>query len=168
MNRLAVVCCWAAACSFVLAANTMSAADPQPIQWRIKATAASLPLKKGQKVRARISATIAPGWHLYAFEQQPNGPLPTSISVATGQPFVADGGARESTPKIEYDSNFGLSTSIFEGHATFMLPAKVSRAIPTDSPTLVVDVAFQTCNDRMCLPLTVQHLSAPIQSGNLP
>jgi thiol:disulfide interchange protein DsbD len=168
MKSRALVSRWAVACSLVLSATTMFAADPQPIHWNIKATTAALPLKKAQKVRARISATIAPGWHLYAFEQEPGGPLPTSISLAAGQSFVADGPASESTPKMDYDSNFNLSTSVFEGHAAFTLPVRVSRVIPAGSLRLMVDVAFQTCNDHMCLPLTVKHLSAPIQRGETP
>jgi len=168
MRSLAFASRWAVACSLVFGSATMFAAAPHPIRWSIKATTDSLPLKKGQKVRATISATIAPGWHLYAFEQQTGGPLPTSISLAEGQPFAADGPASESTPKMEYDSNFNLPTNIFEGHTAFKLPAKALHAIPGGSARLMVDVAFQTCNDRMCLPLTVQHLSAPIERGEIP
>lgn len=155
---------WAAACVFILSAPRLFAEDPQPVRWSVTATTARVPLKKGQQVHARITASIAPGWHLYAFEQQPGGPLPTSISVGAGQSFVADGPARESTPKAEFDSNFNLPTSVFEAHATFTLLARVSGPLPKSSSTLMVDVAFQTCNDRMRLPLTVTHLSAPIHA----
>jgi hypothetical protein len=168
MKNLASVSRWTVACFLALSATTMFAADPQPIRWSIKATTATLPLKKGQKVRARITAIIAPGWHLYGFEQQPGGPLPTSVSLGAGQSFVADGSVGESTPKTDYDSNFNMPTSIFEGHATFTLSARASRVVPAGSPRLMVDVAFQTCNDHLCLPLTVQHLSAPIQRGDIP
>jgi Disulphide bond corrector protein DsbC len=138
---------------------------PQPIHWTATATTTSRPLSKGSKVLAKITASIAPGWHLYAFEQQPGGPLPTNLSLAEGQPFATAGPIGESTPKTEFDSNFNLSTSIFEDKAVFTVPARVSGAVSASSPKLMVDVAFQTCNDRMCLPLTVVHLTAPIQTA---
>jgi hypothetical protein len=136
---------------------------PQPIHWTATATTISRPLSKGSKVLAKITASIAPGWHLYAFDQQPGGPLPTNVSLAAGQAFTSAGPIGESTPKTEFDSNFNLSTRIFEDTAVFTVPARVSGAVSASSPKLMIDVAFQTCNDRMCLPLTVVHLVAPVR-----
>jgi hypothetical protein len=151
-----------AAVALLLSVHSLFAADPVPIHWTSTASTVSLPLTKGSKVVAKVTATIAPGWHLYAFEQQPGGPLPTNVSLVTGQQFVPDGKVMESDPKTEYDSNFNLPTSLFEGKAVFTVPAKTVSAVPGAAPRLKIDVAFQTCNDRMCLPLTVVHLTAPI------
>ena len=151
-----------ALCVLLLSVHQLFAADPTPIHWTATATTAALPLNKGSKVLAKITATIAPGWHLYAFEQQPGGPLPTNVSLASGQPFIAAGNAGQSAPKTDFDSNFNMSTSIFEGTAIFTVPARVVEGVPASVPSLVIDVAYQTCNDRMCLPLTVVHLAAPI------
>jgi thiol:disulfide interchange protein DsbD len=142
----------------------MHAADPVPVHWKATATAAAVPLVKGAKVRVRIAATIMPGWHLYAFDQQPGGPLPTNVALASGQPFVSDGTPGESDPKTEFDANFNLPTSIFEGSAVFTIPARASASTAAHASNVKVDVAFQTCNDRFCLPLTVVHLVAPIQA----
>ena len=76
-------------CILLLSGHQLFAADPIPIHWTATATTAALPLSKGAKVTARVTATIAPGWHLYAFEQESGGPLPTSVSVASGQAFAA-------------------------------------------------------------------------------
>ena len=146
----------------LLATSRARAADPVPIHWSATASTATLPLAKGARVVAKVTATIAPGWHLYAFDQQPGGPLPTVISLVAGQPFTADGKVTESDPKMEFDSNFNLPTSLFEGKAQFTVPAKAVAVAPGTVPKLKIDVAFQTCNDRMCLPLTVVHLAAPI------
>lgn len=150
------------AAALLLSTHSLIAADPVPIHWTATASAAALPLAKGSKVVAKVTATIATGWHLYAFEQQPGGPLPTNLSLVAGQPFVADGNVTESDPKTEYDSNFNLPTSLFEDKAVFTVPAKTISAVATSATKLKIDVAFQTCNDRMCLPLTVVHLTAPI------
>ena len=134
----------------LLATSGARAADPVPIHWSATASTATLPLAKGARVVAKVTATIAPGWHLYAFDQQPGGPLPTVISLVAGQPFTADGKVTESDPKMEFDSNFNL-------------PTKAMAVAAGTVPKLKIDVAFQTCNDRMCLPLTVVHLAAPIR-----
>jgi hypothetical protein len=152
-------------CILLFSGHQLFAADPIPIHWTATATTAALPLNKGSKVLAKVTATIAPGWHLYAFEQQTGGPLPTSVSVASGQAFAAAGNVGESAPKTEFDSNFNMSTPIFEGKAIFTVPARVVGAVPARVPSLMIDVAFQTCNDRMCLPLTVVHLAAPIHAS---
>jgi hypothetical protein len=44
----------------------------------------------------------------------------------------------------------------------FTVPAKAVGAVSGAAAKLKIDVAFQTCNDRMCLPLTVVHLTAPV------
>jgi hypothetical protein len=154
-----------AACVLLLSVRQLSAADPTPIHWTATATTAALSLTKGAKVTASVTATIALGWHLYAFEQQPGGPSPTSVSLVPGQPFIAAGNVGESTPKAEFDSNFNMSTSIFEDKAIFTVPARTVGAVPASAARLMIDVAYQTCNDRMCLPLTVEHLAAPIHVG---
>jgi thiol:disulfide interchange protein DsbD len=163
MKLLSTARTLAGVCALFLLAPPMHAADPVPVHWKATATAASVPLAKGAKVRVRIAATIMPGWHLYAFDQQPGGPLPTNVSLASGQPFVSDGAPGESDPKTEFDANFNLPTSIFEGSAVFTIPARASAPITARVAKVQVDVAFQTCNDRFCLPLTVVHLVAPIQ-----
>ena len=165
MKFRAIVTRMPAACALFLSVHLLFAVDPTPIHWTATATTAALPLNKGSRVLATITASIAPGWHLYAFDQQPGGPLPTNVSLVSGQPFAAAGNVGESTPKTEFDSNFNLSTSIFEGKAVFTVPARAVGAMPASSARLMIDVAYQTCNDRMCLPLTVEHLAAPIHVG---
>jgi thiol:disulfide interchange protein DsbD len=151
-----------AAVVLLAGARSLVASDPVPIHWMVTATTAALPLGKGSKVVATVTATIAPGWHLYAFEQQPGGPLPTNLSLVADQFFVADGSVGESAPKTEYDPNFQLPTSLFEDRAVFTVPAKAVGGRSYAGAKIKIDVAFQTCNDRMCLPLTVVHLTAPI------
>ena len=162
MSNQRIVAKWYTVATLLLSAHNLIAADPVPIHWTTTATTATLPLTKGSKVVAKVTATIAPGWHLYAFEQQPGGPLPTNLSLVAGQPFVADGNVGESDPKTEYDSNFNLPTSLFEDKAIFTVPARALASASGAAPKLKIDVAFQTCNDRMCLPLTVVHLAVPI------
>jgi DsbC/DsbD-like thiol-disulfide interchange protein len=143
-----------------------NAADPHPIQWTLTAKAMNLPLRQGSVVQAILRAKILPGWHLYATEQQPGGPTATRINLSPSQPFRLDGAIEsEMPPAITNDPNFNLETRYFEGDASFRIPIKATSRVSAAQEKLTVDVLFQTCNDRMCLPATVVHVSAQTQRG---
>jgi hypothetical protein len=139
------------------------AEDPVPVRWTLTASAADLPLRKGSLVKAVLHASILPGWHLYALEQQPGGPTPTKISVPDHAAFIVSGpiGA-QAMPEVVNDPNFNLETRYFEDRAGFSIPLKAVSAVPSQQPKLAVEVLFQTCNDRMCLPPRLVSVSGHI------
>jgi thiol:disulfide interchange protein DsbD len=141
-----------------------SAETPHPIHWALSATAESrLPLRKGSTLVAHLYATIQPGWHLYALDQEPGGPTATRISLTKGRPFTLSGDIDESTPMTAIDPNFNLQTHFFLGEAHFTIPLKVSSAVKNKAPVVAVDVLYQTCNDTMCLPPTVAHVTSEVK-----
>jgi hypothetical protein len=150
----------------LMAGTVCRAADPHPIQWTATAKTTQLPLRKGAAVQATLHAKILAGWHLYAMEQRPGGPTATRINLAPNQAFALNGSIESETPPIIMnDPNFNLETRYFEGEALFHIPLKVVFPTSAAQAKLMIDVLFQTCNDRMCLPATVVHVSAPIQRG---
>jgi thiol:disulfide interchange protein DsbD len=151
--------------AIVVAATSIAlAATPRPIQWTLSATThASLPLRKGATAVAHLHASIQPGWHLYALDQEPGGPTATRISVSDGQLFALNGNIDEPPPSTALDPNFNLETHFYEGETTFTIPLKVVRAAKGHMSKVSVDVLYQTCNDTMCLPPTVAHVSSAIQ-----
>ena len=150
----------------IMAGPVCRAADPRPIQWTAAAKTTQLPLRKGAAVQVTLHAKILAGWHLYAMEQEPGGPTATRINLAPNQAFALNGSIESETPPIiTNDPNFNLETRYFEGEASFHIPVKVMSSTSGAQATLMIDVLFQTCNDRMCLPATVVHVSAPIQRG---
>ena len=133
-------------------------ATPQPIQWALSASVGNhLPLKKGAAVTAHIHAAIQPGWHVYAMDQKPGGPIAARIAVPLDQAFVLDGDIDQSTPIKVHDPNFNMETRFFKNEASFSVPLTATKA---GSPKLSIDVRYQACDDSICLPPTTAHLSA--------
>lgn len=137
--------------------------DPHPIQWALTLKSTASTRRKGTAVHGTLRAKILPGWHLYAMEQQPGGPTPTKIDVPDGQMLILGDAIEEQTaPIVVNDPNFNLETRYFENMAVFNLPLKT---VSVTQSTLRVDVLYQTCNDRMCLPPAVAHVSAQMRVG---
>jgi DsbC/DsbD-like thiol-disulfide interchange protein len=133
---------------------------PHPIKWSLTANAATLPLRKGSQVQATLSAHITPGWHLYAMDQPPGGPTATKISLPPGQAFTLNGSIESQTvPIIANDPNFNLETRSYEGDTSFRIPVEVTSPVSAAKAKLTVEVFFQSCSDRVCLPPTAVRVS---------
>lgn len=132
-------------------ATTVSA-QGDPIQWTLKATPAGVRGTANDKITLLLHATIAAGWHLYSVYQEPGGPTPTRISIPGGQTIQQAGKIQEPQPATAFDDNFNIMTQFFEGGTTFRIPAKLTVRPPAKTQEVKVDVMYQICNDRMCLP----------------
>jgi DsbC/DsbD-like thiol-disulfide interchange protein len=139
---------------------------PHPIQWSLTASASTLPLRDGSQVHGTLHAKIQPGWHLYAMDQLPGGPTATRISLPMSRVFALSGSIEANTaPLIANDPNFDLETRYYEGEASFRIPVRVTSSAGVAQAKLAVDVLFQSCNDHLCLPPVVVHLSAQPKQG---
>ncbi len=128
----------------------LAAMAQDPAKWSLSSEAKGKNVKKDEQFRAELKAAIEPGWHLYALEQAAGGPIPTTIKVAEGKPFLIDGPIRSPEPKVSFDPNFNIDTKYFENEAVFTVPLKASGDTSVDP--LSLDVRFQLCNDTFCLP----------------
>jgi thiol:disulfide interchange protein DsbD len=133
------------------AAPPASAQDKtDPIQFSLVTDRASV--QRGQIFHAQLNARIADGWHLYSMVPMPNGPIATRIELPAEQPFAVAGDVTAPNPLVAFDPNFEMNVEYFETDATFRIPVKADATAPLGSQRLLVDVIFQTCNDRICLP----------------
>ncbi len=125
-------------------------AQENPIKWSLAVK--SNAHKAGDKFTAQLTAQIAAGWHLYALEEVPNGPRPTRITLATGQPFALSGDIAPPKPITKFDENFGVETQFYEDAVTFALPIKIASKAKPGKTKLVVQSRYQVCNEQLCLP----------------
>ncbi len=140
------------------------AAPPvNPVEWSARLKKGPSPLKPGSIFTALVTATIADGWHLYSMDETEGGPTPTWIIVPDGQPFTLKGRVREPEPTVEFDPNFNLETRYFEHSVSFEMSIKAATNVPIGTRTVRIDVRYQTCNDRTCLPPKVVTLSVPVK-----
>ena len=114
--------------------------------------AAPRPVRAGGAVSLTLTATIAPGWHLYAMAQPEGGPISTEISLPANamatfaRPIVA------SRPATIVDPNFDLRVQLYSDKATFTLPLTVAATAPAGTHPFAVEARYQSCNDVICLP----------------
>ncbi len=130
------------------------------------ARADKAPVKAGGPVNVELSAKIDEGWHLYALTQVAGGPNALVISVPKDQPFALSGAIQAPVPKTEFDPNFNIDTQFHAERAVFALPLKVATGTKDGTHKFKAVVAFQVCNDRICLPPTEEELTVDIPVGN--
>jgi thiol:disulfide interchange protein len=141
----------------------LAAPPVNPVEWSARVKKGPSPLKPGSVFTALVTATIADGWHLYSMDEMEGGPTPTWIIVPDGQPFTLKGKVREPQPTVEFDPNFNLETRYFENSVSFEMSIKAAATVPPGTDTVRIDVRYQTCNDRTCLPPKVVTLSVPVK-----
>jgi thiol:disulfide interchange protein len=130
----------------------------QPVKWSltVEPTAAA----PGSKVLARLSATIEPGWHLYALATPPPSPA-SKITLPDGS--IAETIAihyRE--PKRAFDNNFNIETQTYEEKAEFLLDTTLKGDVPAGPSELAVQVRFNVCDATRCLPPVKFLAKAPL------
>ncbi len=133
-----------------LAAFPLAALAQNPVSWSLESGAKGNALKSGEKFDAKLVAQIEENWHLYAVEQPEGGPFPTRITIADGAPFQTTDKTSSPAPITKFEPTFQIETKFFERRAEFDLPLAATADAKADD--LIVDVKYQVCDDRICLP----------------
>lgn len=105
----------------------------------------------GEVFEIKIDASIEGDWHLYSIlNDKDAGPFPTEFSAKSSN-FVITGDVVESKADIEFDPNFEAELGWHSSFASFTVPVAV-KTNQTGSQNLDIEVFYQVCNDRVCLP----------------
>ena len=131
---------------------------PNPVSFTI--TQHPDTVKAGEIFQVTVKAIIEDTWHLYSIQPVVDGPIPTSFSSGSDSLFLA-GDITESEPDINFDPNFNMDIGWHDNEATFYLPLAFASTISGPS-TIVINVRFMVCDDKMCLPPTTRTLVQPI------
>ena len=107
-----------------------------------------------------LQAQVRDGWHVYALKQLPGGPTPLLVTLDPNKVATAIGEPAGSPPTKIHDPGFDLDTQYYSHAFTVSLPLRI--ASQPGRQQIPVSVRFQTCNDRVCQPPKIVHLSAPI------
>ena len=132
-----------------------------PITWSLRTTP-SPSIKPGYKFTAKVTAQMQGGWHIYSTTQGAGGPIPTRFTVPDGQPFKLAGAVSGPRPHVAMDSNFEIKTETYEGSAIFTVRLAVAADASARAQALNINVRYQACNDKNCLPPHTVKLSAPV------
>lgn len=140
-----------------LALVTTAQTPDQVVHWSAK-LASERPVKAGQKVAAVLDASIEPGWHVYSITQPPGGPSRTQISIPPNQMVKLADKIIGPKPQSVYDSTFSMQVESYKEAASFRLPLAVRADAKPGATESTLDVRFQACSDRLCLPPATKHV----------
>lgn len=128
----------------LLSAVTLRSQVLEPATWSFRS------VKTGDNTFELVmTAELEKGWHVYAMDIEPGGPIPTSFTFEPGKGFVLQGKTFEvSRPEVKFDNSFGMNIGMHSGKPEFRQKVTVSQ-----SPVTVRGVVtFMSCDDKQCLP----------------
>ena len=152
MKRLACV---------ALVTVSLVAAPPNPVAWKL-ADIPAKPVKAGARFTVKLTASIQAGWHIYSMKPIEDGPTPTRIWLAEGQPFQLAGPVKGDEPQTLQDPTLHMDVELYEGAAGFSLPLRVAPGTSPGAQNLVVNVQAQSCNNSICLPPATVKVELPV------
>ncbi len=118
----------------------------QPVQWEYSAERVN-----DQVYELHLTATIKPGWHLYA-QKQPEDAIavPTTIKF-NNNPLLAFSGQTREIGKLEKftEPSIGISAWQYENKVDFVRVATIKKNVRT---RVSGTITFQVCTPEQCLP----------------
>ncbi len=138
------------ALAVIILIGSLNVFAQSPTKWRLESDSKEKSLRSGETFEAKLLAEVEAGWHLYSLKQPKGGPIATTIKLPEGSGFELSGELSTPKPITEFDPNFEIETSYFKDNAEFTVPLKSQNDV--NGNELAVDVRFQLCNDRLCLP----------------
>ncbi|MGD0872562.1 MAG: protein-disulfide reductase DsbD domain-containing protein [Bryobacteraceae bacterium] len=144
-----------------LAAISLAAAPPNPVAWKLEEAPAK-PVKAGARFTVKLTAHIQDSWHFYSMKPIEDGPVPTRIWLAEGQPFQLAGPIKADEPQTLQDPTLHMEVELYEGSAGFALPLRVAPGAAAGTQNLVVNAQSQSCNNSMCLPPATVKVEIPV------
>lgn len=149
------------ASSLTLLASASPAYGQRPydvVKW-----AASVTKSTTTSASVALSATIQDGWHVYALSQPPGGPTPLKISIPATAPFTLQAPVAETKVTRHDDPTFKMEAVYYLN--AIDLNVNLKKQGPAAVDLVPVDVRFQACNDRLCLPPYTAHLTAELKKN---
>ena len=117
--------------------------DPVKFKYNIN------PLPNGV-YEAVLTATIEKNWHIYSKDLPPDSGIPTEMKLSSKEGIQLIGGVIEVGKKHdEFSEAFGAQIVYFSDLVLFKQKFKLKN--PAKPATVVAEITYQTCNDRVCL-----------------
>jgi DsbC/DsbD-like thiol-disulfide interchange protein len=145
-------------------AACLAAAPADPVAWKLQDPPAA-PVKAGARFNVKLLAEVQDGWHMYSLKPMAEGPIPTRIWIAEGQPFSLAGAVQAPDPQVMQDASFGMEVELYEGEAVFTLPVRVASSAAPGAQKLVVSASYQSCNNKLCMPPKTVKVEVPVTIG---
>lgn len=130
-----------------------------PVEYRIIEVPDTV--KAGEPFDVIVEASIDENWHLYSILNDFDaGPYPTQFSTASSNMEIA-GEVEESEAEIAFDPNFETNLGWHSNSAQFTIPVAFGDKLQ-GSQNILLEVLYQVCDDRSCLPPKLKQVEAKI------
>lgn len=143
------------------AALAQTPGNVETVSWTASVQSAD-GIKPGSRQTITLKAAILEGWHVYAFEQLPAGPIPLAVTLSPSEIAAADGAPTATTPTKFLDPSFRLETQFYADTFTVTVPVRIAPSAAPGAQQIPVSVRFQSCNGQTCRPPKTVRLSAAV------
>lgn len=112
---------------------------------------------ESRRGRVAITASLAPGWHIYSLTQPKGGPGASTLAVEESPNFKLLGKfTPDRKPSVHREEDIFPGLDLEEHSGTVVFSAPIELAAGVDPAGVVLDVRFegQVCNEKVgCIPL---------------
>ncbi len=132
------------------------------MQWRITESPRE-PVRPGLEFPVSVQATVATGWHLYALDEPEGGPVPLEFDAPPEGPvtLVSVGADR---PQRGPAAGSAAAVNFYQGQPRFRLRLRAGSGLKAGAGPVVLEIRYQACNERLCLPPRTATLSFPLRA----
>jgi len=131
----------------LLAAGCALAQPASPVHWSALADPSAV--APGNWAWVHVTASVDPGWHLYA----PSSPSGIPLSFKAGPDSVVERlKVLSPRPRKIFDQTAGANAEIYEGQAKFIVGATLCQSAPAGPADLMLAARYQACSDTRCVP----------------
>lgn len=120
----------------------------------------------GGEVTAELKLRLDEPWHMYSLTTPKPGPTggPTATTIKLADESVFSSlEVHFPAPARKFDQNFNLDTETYEKEVSFWLKAKVAADAKAGPAELAVQLRYQLCTDKECLPPKKVSVTAPVE-----
>ena len=118
-------------------------------------------VRPGEYGRLIVHGKLKKGWKIYSIVQQPGEDSlpPTYLSLLNNPSFLSwVGDFKENKPVVDYDEVIELTLAFHKDEFNFYRDFKVNIDSAEQFGSLLLEIQFQVCNDRICLPPATYNL----------
>lgn len=124
---------------------------PPPAEQLVQPRVAAVSVAAGGRAEVRLELTVAEHWHINANPPALDYMIPTEVTLTAAH------GVRAGRPRYPAGKSvkFGFEDQpllVYDGTTSVVLPIAADAAAAPGAYTLTGEVAFQACDDNVCLP----------------
>jgi len=126
------------------------------------------PARFGESFKLIIKVSLKEGWHIYSVipSKEIDAPPPTTVIIDSNL-FITDGPVFETRPSYRFEEILNLGIYYHEDKAELYQNLQLHSSQSTGLYTSSLEIRFQLCTDRICLPIESKKLdySYRIEAG---